>query len=120
MAGAGAKSYEEANARMLENIQSVAEEIGSAWQKLARKLRISEAVITNIDTECKRMEEKAYQALLKWYHGRGQASATKKVLCKALVAVGETIIAEKIGCFSGMSKPRYGEKFNPTSFNERC
>ena len=99
-------SYEEAKARMLENIQTVAEEIGSTWKKLGRKLNVTEAAIENIDADCRREVEKAYQVLLKWYQERGQARATKEVLCKALVAVKKLSIAEKLGYIPGICKLR--------------
>ena len=100
-------SYEEAKARMLEYIQTVAEEIGSTtWKTLGRKLNVTEAAIENIDAECRREVEKAYQVLLKWYQERGQARATKEVLCKALVAVKKVSIAEKLGYIPGICKLR--------------
>ena len=100
-------SYEEAKARMLEYIQTVAEEIGSTtWKKLGRKLNVTDAAIENIDEECRSVEEKAYKVLLKWYQERGQARATKEVLCKALVAVKKVSIAEKLGYIPGTCKLR--------------
>jgi hypothetical protein len=91
-------NYKEAKEEMEKHFQFVAKEIGCDWKNLGRQLGgISEASIGNIDHESQRVEEKAYQVLIKWYQANGQAGATKKLLIKALQAIDKTSIAEELG-----------------------
>ena len=83
--------------RMEEQIQFVAKEIGSAWRKMGRKLKIKDCVIEGIVEEYTSTEERAYQVLKKWLQANGTHGATSHVLYKALKAIGKTTIAEKIG-----------------------
>lgn len=54
------------------------------WKRLARRLKVPENCIQNIDDEFDRTEEKAYQAFLKWLHMFGHSGATKDVLIKEI------------------------------------
>ena len=88
---------DEAIKKMEEQIQFVAKEIGSAWRNLGRKLKIRDCEIEGIVEENTSTEERAYQVLKKWMQANGTHGATSHVLYKALIAIGKTSIAEKIG-----------------------
>ena len=76
----------------------VAEEIGCHWTTLGRRLNVPNSTIENIEHELgKSLEDRAYHVLERWYQKNGQAGATREVLGKALEAIGQKSIAEKIG-----------------------
>ena len=89
------------NAVMHEYFQTVANEIGTDWTTLGRRLNVPNSIIENIEVQRKSLEGSAYHVLERWYQNNGQAGATREVLGKALEAIGQKSIAEKIG-YHGM------------------
>ena len=66
--------------------------VGVNWKCVLRKLSITEAIIKNLEEDCKNVSvvERCYQGLLAWKNGQGPQGATIKTLCDALCVVGCT------------------------------
>ena len=66
----------------------LSERIGSQWKFVARLLGVPEYNIDNIEHQERKINEQAYQMLLKWKTISGR-NATYSVLVNAIFAVGE-------------------------------
>ena len=53
------------------------------WEKLGRRLGVSESTIKEINNAVKQLSQKGYHMLMKWKQGEGSA-ATYHALCEAL------------------------------------
>ena len=82
-----------------DELESLANDISSSWQKLGRRLRISEAKLTAFERQNPELSEQAYKMLLHWKQSRAQA-ATYSILFKALSdkRVGQSELAVKYCC----------------------
>ena len=73
----------------------VSKKIGSSWKFLARKLRVPEEQIHNIDDSRQSLHEKSFEAVLYWKKYKG-ASASIQVLIDALRDIEMVALAEAV------------------------
>ncbi|XP_068688923.1 uncharacterized protein [Montipora foliosa] len=73
----------------------LAEDVSSSWKMLGRRLSISEAVLTNIDIENRRVVEKGMAMFNEWKR-RCSNRTDVRVLRNALEKIGRTDLSEKV------------------------
>lgn len=66
------------------------------WKMFLRHLKVSEAIVKNLDEDHRWTAEKTYQGLLEWTRSAGAQGATIRNLCTALIAAGCTEAIEKL------------------------
>ena len=89
-------------------LQRLAVEIAEKWEKLGRRLGVSEARLSEIDHAHDQLSEKGYSMLKLWSQSEGSA-ATYQALYDALQdeLVQRLDLAEKFGCIKGNYLPQH-------------
>ncbi|XP_065835918.1 uncharacterized protein [Oscarella lobularis] len=70
-----------------DELNTLSDAIASDWKPLARRLSIPDTKIDQIESDCRRCREQAYQALKQWME-RESNSASVETLCRALCKEG--------------------------------
>lgn len=76
-------------------VLKICDEVGTCWVDLGIKLKLSDAVVRNVDADFRFCHEKAWKILHIWMERQGKA-ATVGSLEGALVALEKIAIAEKL------------------------
>ena len=88
--------FDSSRAEMERILNDLSENIGTVdWKKLTRRLEVPERCITLIDADFPKTEEKAFQALMKWFNMYGHSGATKDILIKA-VRIESKLLADEL------------------------
>ena len=78
-----------------KQVAAISDEVRTCWRQLARRLKITESKIHNIDEENKDNWHKAYALLIVWKQKEGK-NATVGHLADVLEKIGRISIAEKL------------------------
>lgn len=77
------------------HLNEIAEDLGSDWKQLGRKLDIPSSILGNIDEENRRVRAKAIEMMLRWKKRNGN-DATGQSLADALIKIGRKDVAETL------------------------